>query len=297
MSNPSVTHHDDQTATLLFAIQSFESVFIRFIRQHFGIVIHVHQVNELNKTILANCQKLNCGPEEYLQQLRTSTNKSALFDDLIAGITVGETYFFRDKRQMHLLEHILLPRLIQRKLEKNDLNLRIWSAACSTGEEIYTVAMLLNELIPHHEKWTFNLLASDINTRTLQEVKTAHFSQWSVRSMPAYYKSHYLTEDKRNYILSPEIRDLVRFEYINLNAPTYPSILNGTSGQDLILCRNVLIYFDRERITQVMKQLSNSLVEGGYLILGASDPILIDGVQLTFHDEEAIYFSRPYNTS
>lgn len=295
MNKLSLHHPDDQSEKLLLAIKPYEAVFIQFIREHFGIVIHVQQVDELTKTILDACQQLNCGPQEYLQQLQTSPNRATLLNDLVAGVTVGETYFFRDKRQMHLLEHVLLPRIIQRKRAEGDLSLRIWSAGCSSGEEIFTIAMLLCELLPDRDKWTLNLSGSDINTRTLQRINTGRYSQWSMRSISDYYKKRYFTEDNQNYILSSEIRNLVKFQYLNLVDSTYPSILNGTRDQDLILCRNVLIYFDRERISDVMKKLSSSLVEEGYLILGASDPILIDGSQLVFNDEEGIYFSRNKN--
>ena len=293
MSKILMTQEKNETQKLYSTVKAYEPRFIELIREKFGIIVHVHQINQLTKSILEVCNKFQLTPEEYLKNLQASHSNSPLLEYLVAGITVGETYFFRDKCQMKLLENVILPRLIQDKREKNDLTLTIWSAGCATGEEIFTLVMLLYEILPDIHHWKLNLLGTDINKNVLQKTKTGHFSQWAMRSIPEYYKNHYFTQIKPNeYNLSAEIRSKVKFMYLNLNDDTYPSLLNGTSTQDLILCRNVLIYFDRECVAEIMKKLSVSLAENGYLILGASDPINIDRTDLIFHDEEGIYFTR-----
>ena len=218
---------------------------------------------------------------------------SPVLEHLIAGITVGETYFFRDKNQMHVLQDTLLPQLINAKRLQNNLCLRIWSAGCASGEEIYTLGMMLLQLLPDISSWRIQLLGTDINTRSLQKAMAGDYSEWSMRSISPYFKQLYFTHKNNHYILSDTVRHLVRFSYLNLNDNTYPSLINGTNAQDLILCRNVLIYFDNDRISSLMKKLDNSLVYGGFLLLGASDPIMIEETDLIFHHEQGLLFSRP----
>ncbi|KTC81026.1 methyltransferase involved in chemotaxis (CheR domain) [Legionella cherrii] len=270
-------------------IKKLESAFIELIHKRYGLVIHVNQAQELTKTIAVACNKFSYQPQEYLEQLNNCASNSSLLADLVAAITVGESYFFRDKNQMQLLENKLLPDLINQKSQ--DFSLKIWSAGCSSGEEIYTLAILLAELIPNIDLWDLYLLGTDINTNSLQKASAAIFGQWSMRSIPEKYLQRYFVKNDRTYVLSPEIRDLVQFKYLNLCDNSYPSIINGIFEVDLILCRNVLIYFDNELAAKIMKKLSACMHKNAYLILGASDPIVTNGTNLVFHHDGAIYFS------
>jgi len=261
----------------------YQEKVIRIIRQRFGIVIHSHQIHELNKIIHDAFVKFSVSPDEYLLLLEKSAESTPVLDDLMTKITVGETYFFRDKKQVKLLEDVILPELITKKRALNDLNLRIWSAGCASGEEIYTIVMILNELLSADiDKWKLQLLATDINTHALKKAIKGHYHEWSMRSINDYYKKKYFTKEKNIYVLTPEIMNKVEFTYLNLNDNTYPSIFNGTNAQDLILCRNVLIYFDEEITKKIMQGFCASLVDNGYLMLGASDPIVIKNMDLTF---------------
>lgn len=280
---------NNMSNNILNDIKKLESAFIELIHKRFGLVIHVNQAQELVKTIGAACKKFNYQPQEYLEQLKKCSSNSSLLADLVAAITVGESYFFRDKNQIHLLENKLLPQLIKQK--SHDFTLKIWSAGCSSGEEIYTIAMLLAELIPNMDIWDLYLLGTDINTAALQKAATGTYGQWSMRSIPERYMQRYFLKNNRTHILSPEIRDLVQFKYLNLCDNSYPSIINGIFEVDLILCRNVLIYFDNELVTQIMKKISACMTEDAYLLLGASDPIVTTGTNLVFHHDGAIYFS------
>ncbi|CAM2732327.1 methyltransferase involved in chemotaxis (CheR domain) [Legionella steigerwaltii] len=274
---------------MLNDIKKLEPAFMELIHNRYGLVIHVNQAQELTKTIAATCNKFNYQPQEYLEQLNNCSSNSSLLADLVAAITVGESYFFRDKSQMHLLESKLLPDLIKQK--SRDFTLKIWSAGCSSGEEIYTIAMLLAELIPNINIWDLYLLGTDINTNALQKATAATYGQWSMRSIPEQYLQRYFLKNGRTYTLSPEIRNLVQFKYLNLCDNSYPSVINGVFEVDLILCRNVLIYFDNELAAKIMKKLSACMAENAYLILGASDPIVTTGTNLVFHHDGAIYFS------
>lgn len=272
-------------------IQHNEDEFIQLIMHRLGINTRP-QNKELHRIIQQACHQFNCSPSEYLERLSTCDNNSPLLEFLVAGITVGETYFFRDSQQMNFLKNKLLPNLIQKKRNLNQLSLRIWSAGCASGEEIYTLAMMIKELIPDLSKWTLHLLGTDINTNALQKAAIGRYNKWSMRSISEYYQQRYFTKEDKQYVLSSSIKALVDFQYLNLNDNTYPSILNNTNSQDLIICRNVLIYFNQHSIKRLMEKISKCLVDGGYLMLGASDPVCIDGINLIFHHHDGMVFSR-----
>lgn len=272
-------------------IEAREADFTRLILNRVGIVLPEKNAC-LAKTITDACELFHCSAQEYLRRLSVCTIDSAEIEHLISAITVGETYFFRDEQQIRLLTHTLLPRLIKQKREQANLSLRMWSAGCSSGEEIYTIAMLLDQLLPDLNHWSIHLLGTDINTCSLRQARSAQFSKWSMRTIPEYYKNKYFIEDNGHYILDPKIAQMVDFQYLNLNDNTYPSILNGTNAQDLILCRNVFIYFSNATIAKMMKKISASLVHEGVILLGASDPICIEDTDLILHHHQGLFLSR-----
>lgn len=277
---------------ILYMIKEYESQFIQLVHDRLGIKIRSQQINELHQVVIEACKKFDCSPQDYLQMLNNCSNESPLLEHLIAGVTIGETYFFRDAKQMELLQHFLLPTIIQEKQKQNNLSLRIWSAGCASGEELYTIAMLLTELIHDLNGWTLNLLGTDINASALQKAVEGRYSEWSMRSISDYFKQRYFTNENNQYLLTSKIRDLVKFDYLNLNDDCYPSIFTGTNAQDLILCRNVLIYFENDRIVKLMEKLAESLVPGGFLLLGASDPIELKIPNLIFHHSKGTLYSR-----
>ncbi len=266
-------------------MKNYQEELIKLIRHRFGIKIHGSQIKELNKIIIDACQKFFCEPECYINLLSESKDGCLILEDLMSRITVGETYFFRDKHQMKLLQERILPTIIKKKRNENNLSLRIWSAGCATGEEIYTIAIILTELLPDIKKWKLQLLGTDINTIALKNASKGSYNEWSMRSISDYYKKNYFQKDNNHrYAILEKILPLVDFDYLNLNDNTYPSIFNGTNAQDLIICRNVLIYFNEENIQHIMKRFSACLIEGGYLLLGSSDPIYIKEANLSFID-------------
>lgn len=277
---------------LLKEIKQYEAEFIDLIRDRLGIVIHSHQTREMQKTIASACNTFSYTPIQYLEVLKKCEDPSPLLDHLISGVTVGETYFFRDKRQIELLKNILLPEIIHKKRKKNDYSLRIWSAGCASGEEIYTIALILSEILPDLHKWNVNLLGTDINHVSLQKAISGIYGEWSMRSITDQAKEQYFTKEEGRYNINAHIRNMVKFEYLNLNTDIYPSIFNGTNALDLIMCRNVLIYFDNDSIANLMKKFTDCLVPGAYLMLGASDPVNIKNTQLNFLHDMGMLFSR-----
>ncbi|HTM63029.1 MAG TPA: CheR family methyltransferase [Gammaproteobacteria bacterium] len=251
---------------------SIQDEYISFIHERVGILVK-RDHKEMLKVISKACEINHISPEEYLQRLRTSEDDSDLLNDLISAITIGETYFFRDKQQVKLLNDVVLPKIIKKKIESGERVIRVWSAGCSSGEEIYTIVMLLQELLPDIDNWQCYLLASDINIDVLKKGMSGEYTEWSMRSIPETYLKRYFEKNGTIYKIDNDIRKRVRFEYINLNTDTYPSIMNGTVMQDLVICRNVLIYFDDKHIQKILERLSRCIVDDGYIMLGASDPI------------------------
>ena len=187
-------------------------------------------------------------------------------------LTVGETYFHRDGESLAMLcEHVLAPLVEQRR--RSGRYLRIWSAGCSTGEEPYMLAILLHRIVPDIADWNLHLLATDINPTALDRAIAGKYREWAFREAPEWLRRSYFASlpDGQTQQLIPAIRDLVQFRFLNLADATYPSLLNDTNAMDVIVCRNVLIYFGAEQQAQVVQRLSHALVPGGYLVTSPSE--------------------------
>lgn len=193
---------------------------------------------------------------------------------LARHFTVGETYFFRDKPQLEILEQIVLPELINAR-RYNDKHLKLWSAGCSTGEEAYTLAMLIDRIIPDHATWNVCILATDANVQSLEEAKHATYKDWSFRSCDKKIKDDFFEKSGPSlFTVIPDIRNMVVFSYVNLAEDSYPSLLNNTNGIDVIVCKNVLMYFEKETASRIVDNFSRSLMDGGWLITSAVEMTL-----------------------
>ena len=203
--------------------------------------------------------------ESCIQWLITSPLTKKQIEILASNFTVGETYFFREKRIFEVLEEQILPDLIRLRSNKEKY-IRIWSAGCSTGEEPYSIAILLNKMIPDLVDWNITILATDINPNFLQKASDGVYSEWSFRETQGWIRK-YFKKTKSGFEISPGIKKMVTFSYHNLAEDTYPSLLNNTNAMDIIFCRNVLMYFSPEITKKVIQNLYLSLVEGGRLIV------------------------------
>jgi chemotaxis protein methyltransferase CheR len=156
--------------------------------------------------------------------------------------------------------------------EKGDRRLRIWSAGCATGEEPYSIAIALRRALPALADWNITILATDINPKMLRTAAAGVYGEWSFRNTPPWLQEgcFHSSKDGKRKIL-PEIRKMVTFAYLNLAEDIYPSPLNNSNAMDIIFCRNVLIYFSSERVRAVGLRLHHALVEGGWLMVSASE--------------------------
>lgn len=271
-----------------------EEAFCRQIAQRTGIILQDHQLPNLRDTLRNGCARFGyADAAQYLHALQTSHGLTAPLEYLIAGITVGESYFFRDSEQIELLRGELLPEIIAAKRADGNLSLRIWSAGCSQGQEIYTIALMLHELLPDIENWRIHLLGTDINSEVIAKAIRGRYSDWSFRATPPELRERWFARIKSEYEIHPRIRRMVHFAYLNLTEDIYPSILSETNAIDVILCRNVFIYLDRQAIQRSMAQYAECLLDHGVLILGASDPVEYTHTPLSWiHAGRTAYFRK-----
>ncbi|MEO6528251.1 MAG: CheR family methyltransferase [Gemmatimonadaceae bacterium] len=190
-------------------------------------------------------------------------------DTVLAELTVGETYFFRDGAQLDVLRTEIFPTLLATR--GADAPLRLWSAGCASGEEPYTLAIMLRELgWPHPAQ----ILGTDVARPRLDAARRARYTRWSLRGVADERSERWFARRGAHFQLDDSIRDAVRFAPLNLISDAYPSPETDTNDQDVVLCRNVLIYFDMKSVAAIATRLLAALAPDGWLILGASDPPL-----------------------
>ncbi|WP_338661403.1 protein-glutamate O-methyltransferase CheR [Pararoseomonas sp. SCSIO 73927] len=209
----------------------------------------------------------------YAALLRDAAEGEAEWAALESAITIGETFFFRDARQFAALREGILPGLIARRAEAR--RLRVWSAGCSTGAEPYSVAILLRRLLGvEHRAWSISILGTDISEAALAAARAARFSPWALRGMEGAERARDFlpVEGGRAWQLRPEHRGTVRFERQNLLGLLDGTLPLGMTDFDLILCRNVLIYFDRAAVPEMVRALAGRLAPDGWLLLGHAEP-------------------------
>lgn len=195
-------------------------------------------------------------------------------DDLLGELTIGETYFFRDPKQFDFLRQEVVPDLSKKTLSKKTI--RAWSAGCATGEEAYTLAILLKEERPGMSD---DVVGTDISRGRLAVARRARYRKWSLRSMHPDQVCRYFITRGDTFALQPEYQKRVEFRYLNLAEDSYPAMSSAVWGMDIIMCRNVLIYFDKATVTRVAGRLIGSLSEDGWLLIGPSDPVLSDYIE------------------
>jgi chemotaxis protein methyltransferase CheR len=190
---------------------------------------------------------------------------------LAGHFTVSETYFWREPHVFEALEKTVLPEFIYNR-RKTGKKLKIWCAGCASGEEAYSLAILLKRVIPDIDSWDIQIIATDINAENLVKAQTGLYGRWSFRNVPDWLKRGYFDHKKNGvYEIKPEIKKLVRFEYLNLIESVYPSPNNNTAGIDFIFCRNVLMYFQLPKITEISSRFYNCIIDGGWFIVSSSE--------------------------
>jgi chemotaxis protein methyltransferase CheR len=224
-------------------------------------------------------------PRSYCDRLERD---AGLFDDLVGELTIGETYFFREPGHFQFLRQTILPALRRRWGDAHIV--RAWSAGCSSGEEAYSLAMVCAEEGLADRAY---VLGTDVSPAALAKARRGSYGPWSLRGEGAAAALPHLDRHGRHFIVREPIRRRVIFEPLNLALDIYPSLANGTWGLDLIFCRNVLIYFDRETVRAVATRLHAALGNEGWLITASSDPPLSDAAPYeTVVTDQGIFYRK-----
>lgn len=242
------------------------------VHRHLGLHFPRERWPDLVRGIEATCTDLgNSGIEVCARKLLSPPMVRAHLQALGRHLTIGETYFFREPQAFNLLTSRFLPELLVRRrlLGKT---LRLWSVACASGEEAYSLAIMLRSQIPDLPQWQVTLLATDINTASLRKAEKGEYGHWSFRAPQESFREQWFTRTEAGlWRVRPEIRELVTFAFHNLVEDPYPSLATNTNAMDLIFCRNVLMYFAEPMRRRVLEGLQRSLIDGGWLVLGAAE--------------------------
>ena len=215
----------------------------------------------------------NCALREYWDRLTAAPFRDAELRELLNEITIGETCLFRSQPQLDALRKVILPEIVGEKTKQITKRLRIWSAGCSTGEEPYTLAMnMLEESERLLKGWKVEILATDLNDRSVETAKAGVYGDYALRSTTDYYKRKYFsTLDGKKLEVRPEVKKLITFSRLNLQDDSKMLFMKG---MDLIFCFNVLIYFDATSKIKVINHFFTNLNFGGYFFLGTSESLM-----------------------
>lgn len=261
-----------------------------FIEKNIGLYFPQKDPNVLEKKLLNIAQSLRKeDPVPFFEQLITTPVTQEIVAMLARYLTIGETYFFRDTSTFTFLKKQILPEIIQREKEKRII--RIWCAGCATGEEPYSIAILLSQLIPQIADWDIVICGTDINEEFLSKARTAEYKKWSFRTTPPEIKECYFKKNKEDsWVLNPNISKLVKFDFFNLmDVNPHPHLKN----MNLITCNNILIYFTPKQIAHTVSSLTNSLAKEGWLCVTPIEvPYVHDPRLVPVTIENSIFFKK-----
>lgn len=259
--------------------------FIEIIEDYTGLHIRKQDLTLLWQKIQVRMRVLKfASPEQYYQYLASHADVGKTdftkvhyeWQQFIQLLTTGESYFFRDRGQFRLLRQQILPELIRERSNyaaAHDVkpSLRLWSAGCSTGEEAYSLAILVHQLIPDLANWNLFILGTDINAAAIAKAKEGFYSSWSFRTLDEEIQTKYFRAHRDGWKLDEAICKMVTFAPGNLVTDHFPDFQINLSNIDLVICRNVFIYFTPEVIAKVLKKLGGALSSDGYLMTGHAE--------------------------
>lgn len=241
------------------------------VRRALGLRAKEGNAEALARWALERAHKLSLpGVEQYAELLTGDSLAGRQERQLgFAHFTTGESYFFRDPGQLDLLSTTILPELISRRAAQRVL--RLWSAGCASGEEAYSLAMLVDALAPRFAGWSVLILGSDINSDALEKARRGAYGEWSFRALDAARKQRYFRQRGREWVIDSRLREMVTFRSGDLIRDRIPNAETGLHDFDLILCRNVFIYLDAQAVGRITAKFAAALAEGGYLVTGHSE--------------------------
>lgn len=254
--------------------------FQKYLVDQAGLFFDPERASFLESKLAERTSKLKIDSfDDYLHYLQFNPQGTFEMRGLLDTLTIGETFFFRNEAQFEVLKNYVFPSLFEKRRLKDARSghatekypLKIWCAGCSTGEEPYSVAILLKETLPAFDSWDISLIATDINQKSLAASEKGEYKQRAVNLVPPGIMDKYFVRRGSSYLVNDEIKKMVRFCYHNLASDPYT--LEGMQDVDIIFCRNVTIYFDSNTLKQVIAKMAACLVTDGFLFIGHSETL------------------------
>jgi chemotaxis protein methyltransferase CheR len=205
--------------------------------------------------------------QDYYSLVTNVRTKFHELPTLLDALMICETSFFRNQAQFDLFKQVVLPEVVARKEQSGSRMLRLWSAGCSTGQEPYTAAMTLLESIKDADKWMLRVFASDLSFTALERAQNGIYRQDQMKGIGPLLMAKYFRQENGAYLINEAVKKCVMFDYHNLKND------NGLRNLDIIFCRNVMIYFDKQEQARLVNRFANCLVPGGYLFIGHAESL------------------------
>ncbi len=241
------------------------------------IDLNAYKERQMKRRIDSLIAKHGCkGYDDYIQLLKTDKSR---FEEFVTYLTINVSEFYRNPDQWKVMDQTIIPELIS----KFGKNLKIWSAACSTGDEPYSLVMALSRHIPLN---MIKIVATDLDKQVIAKAKVGLYNEKSIQSVPEDLKKKYFTKVGLSYQISDEIKSRVEFREHNLLNNDYPK------GYHMIVCRNVLIYFTEEAKDEVFVKFRESLAPGGILFIGSTEQIMTYR-EMGYERKSSFYYERP----
>ena len=239
----------------------------RLLKERSGLVVTSDKAYLLESRLMPLARQAGMkGIEEIVARLRGRDENLAR--DVTEAMTTNESFFFRDQKPFDQFRDIILPQMLTARAARK--NIRIWSAACSSGQEPYTIAMILKENQARLMGWKIDIVATDISEEMLEKAKAGFYSQFEVqRGLPIQFLVKYFKKKDESWQIDPSLRAMVQFRQWNLLHD-----LRSLGQFDVVFCRNVLIYFDQPTKTKVLESISKQIPGDGVLYLGGAETVL-----------------------
>jgi chemotaxis protein methyltransferase CheR len=262
------------------------------IHSHCGLAFDHDTKYLLEKRLARRLMHLRMGSfREYYHFLKYNSGRDQELSDIMDILTTNETYFFREAFQLKAFTEEIIPAIKAAKEKKGERQLRIWSAGCSTGEEPYTIAMLLLNMNCFND-WRLEIIGTDISHRVLQHARKAVYGRSSFRATEDQHVRRYFEEHDGSFRVADEVKRLVTISHLNLFDEDRAILLGK---MDVIFCRNVIIYFDQVAKKRVVETFYRTLREGGYLLLGHAESLLNTTTAFALrHLKNDMVYQKPY---
>lgn len=281
------------TKELELSLEEF-TMFRDFIHEKCGIFFAENKMYLVKNRLIKRMTDLGLKSyRDYYYHVKYDTSMKE-FNSLMNQITTNETSFFRNEPQLLSFSDEVLPLLIEEKKTKKTL--KIWSAGCSTGEEPYTLSIMLLEKLKGLSGWKLEIVANDISEQVLQNARHGEYSGITLRNVKPTILNSYFNKVGENYQVKPEVKALVNFSHLNLNDPRK---IPMNSNFDVIFCRNVMIYFSSEIKKQLVRSFFNVLNPGGYFYIGHSETLhgISKAFKLKYFKNALVYSKEAVKTS